>query len=313
MCNSCSSKQDASRPAAITAAGAGAMYHKARDTIDTSKRMFPHTHVFSNTIIDRDSINKFNITTCLRAQNTNNVLPEEINLPDGSRFYGFLVKIGWTSDLGEVSFHCGGTLISEKFVLSAAHCMAYERPLYKSQPDIVRIAERLSGGKITGEDIKIANINTHILYGELNMYDDIAIIELEEKSKNQPACIWIGAGLPTSPLFALGHDLRNHGKQQIMSLKLVKSDDCDRRYSPSRKLPNGIIESQFCAGSSNITEGDKCKGHIGGPLLTQLEESSDEVYVVGLTNYGQRCSSTDFPNIYTKISFYKDWILDNVK
>ncbi|XP_055852512.1 serine protease snake-like isoform X2 [Episyrphus balteatus] len=223
------------------------------------------------------------------------------------------VKIGWTSQSGEVSFHCGGTLISEKFVLSAAHCMEYERPLYRSQPDVVRIAERYSEGRIIGEDIKISNINKHVLYGELDMYDDIALIELEEKSKNRPACLWIGPELPTTELFAVGHDLRNLGKQQVMSLKFVNSADCDRRYSPSRKLPNGIIESQFCAGSSNITEGEKCKGHIGGPLLTQMAEFPNEVYVVGLTNYGQRCASTNFPNIYTKISFYRDWILEDFK
>lgn len=72
-----------------------------------------------------------------------------------------------------------------------------------------------------------------------------------------------------------------------------------------------IAKGQLCAGG--VKGQDSCNGDSGGPLMA-LKPQSTSVYVEGVVSFGSRyCGSEGLPGVYTKVSEYLDWILDNMR
>lgn len=90
--------------------------------------------------------------------------------------------IGWTLENGTIDFKCGGSLISENFVITAGHCATDG---YGS-PDVVRIGDQnlynINDGALP-EEIKVLSILKHPLYQSISAYNDVALIKLVSKVK----------------------------------------------------------------------------------------------------------------------------------
>ena len=61
-----------------------------------------------------------------------------------------------------------------------------------------------------------------------------------------------------------------------------------------------------------ITDEDSCSGDSGGPLIAQLDENS-RMYLRGVVSFGTRRCGKGFPGVYTDITYYIDWIKQNLK
>lgn len=76
------------------------------------------------------------------------------------------------------------------------------------------------------------------------------------------------------------------------------------------QLTMGI--GQLCAGGQQGY--DSCKGNSGGPLMmAQNVEGQKKSYVLGLVSFGAIECGIDRPAVYTNVSYYMNWILDNVE
>lgn len=76
-------------------------------------------------------------------------------------------------------------------------------------------------------------------------------------------------------------------------------------------MQNGIFLNRFrhfCAGG--VVGKDTCTGDSGSPLMIPEKEVWS---VMGITSIGKGCGQREWPGIYTRVSFYVDWIHDEVE
>lgn len=97
---------------------------------------------------------------------------------------------------------------------------------------------------------------------------------------------------------------------QRVDLPIVAMEDCEKTYK-SQDIK--ITRQQLCAGGKDNK--DSCSGDSGGPLQVAAFLNGETKYVQqGIVSFGPRfCGLNGFPGVYTRINYYMDWILDNLK
>lgn len=95
-----------------------------------------------------------------------------------------------------------------------------------------------------------------------------------------------------------------------VTLDLYSTNSCKSIYKTHKKLPKGILETQFCAGTRQGS--DTCQGDSGGPIQVVSQENKCVYYITGITSFGKSCGSKNAPGVYSRVSSYLDWIEDVV-
>ncbi|KPJ15232.1 Serine protease snake [Papilio machaon] len=224
-----------------------------------------------------------------------------------------MVALGYPEGDG-YNFMCGATLLSDTFVLTAAHCVD---TIDQIKPAIARlgVVELGSTARNNETDVDVAEIIVHPNYTRRYKYHDLSLIRLSKRveysSVLSPACLYTSLQDPTVPLTITGwgktSTTRNVRSNMLLKAKvsIVGREKCNENYSMWRKLPNGISNEQLCAGDPQGLR-DTCQGDSGGPLQA-LTEADGHYRVVGVTSFGRGCGSP-VPGVYTRLALYLDWI-----
>ncbi|XP_065447260.1 serine protease 27-like [Chrysemys picta bellii] len=225
----------------------------------------------------------------------------------------------WQVSIREGSNHiCGGSLIAESWVVSAAHCFNGNKSAYH-----VNLGEyQLQNPSENLVSVSIKEIYHHPSYTNISSSGDIALVELERAvSFNEvirPIC------LPASSVeFPAGMEcwvtgwgntkyeesLEAPQTLQEVQVPLIDRDTCNSLFNTSSYPddPQGIDpikQDMICAG---YPEGgkDACQGDSGGPLVCEWDNAW---LLAGVVSWGVECASPNRPGVYILLPPYADWI-----
>jgi len=250
--------------------------------------------------------------------------------------YPWLVRLEYTKPNNQKGFHCGGVLINERYVVTAAHCISKVPSTWNLIS--VRLGEwdattsRDCDDSLINEivcndpavDISVEEKIVHESYdaNSKNQHNDIALLRLSRPVKYtnfiKPICLPVDSALRNKNLSDMTMDVAGWGKTETASSskrKLKVSIDaysnaaCQRVYSSSNIE---IIDSQICAGGDPGR--DSCNGDSGGPLMRLENTGVPHYFLAGIVSFGPRnCGTPDVPGVYTRTSKYIDWIQSKIR
>lgn len=207
---------------------------------------------------------------------------------------------------------CGGALITDSHVVTAAHCLA------KVQPTdlMIRLGayDFSAGADETSTDHRVSQIRIHPGYNDKTTDNDIAVIVLRDKARIgdavKPICLpQERRDYSNSRATVIGFGAEAYGGRGSQKLKEVDlpvwdNTRCSEKYA---KLPG----TRLCAGGDPNGGKDSCQGDSGGPLMVQ--GPSQRWMLVGVVSYGLKCGEPGIPGVYTRVTEYNRWILEQVK
>ncbi|CAH1723407.1 unnamed protein product [Aphis gossypii] len=229
-----------------------------------------------------------------------------------------MVAVGFRTSFGN-PWNCGGTLISEQFVLTAAHCTHSTL----GTPVRVRLGDLNLQNDNDGAhpvELLVDEILIHPEYNKTSKYNDIALLRLDNTVKFndhiRPACLNNNNNIDYShKVTATGWGSIEYGDRSSdhllkVDLDLIDNRRCNKLYeaeSKTRTLSRGIIDSMLCAG--DLAGGhDTCLGDSGGPLVVRSEKNACVFNLIGITSFGKFCATENSPGVYTKVSAFLPWI-----
>ena len=230
------------------------------------------------------------------------------------------------------SYFCGGTIVAERWLLTAAHCLVdaqgRRRPL--ETLEVTAGIERLSLAEGRNH-IAVENAIVHPDYDPRSQANDIAllrlgrawtgpVVALAPESADDPVGLVTVAGFGATvegQSQAIG-ETRGGDRLGLLSDDLMAAEltvsplaACAAAYMalPAETGFAGLSvgEANICASSPDTR--DACQGDSGGPLLVR---DGHLLVQVGIVSFGYGCAEPGFAGVYTRVSAFADWIMEQI-
>ncbi|XP_008156773.2 chymase isoform X1 [Eptesicus fuscus] len=197
-------------------------------------------------------------------------------------------------------FNCGGFLISQEFVVTAAHCKGRKITVILGAHDIKQ-------EESTWQKLEVKEQFVHPKYNYFTNVNDIMLLKLQKKAKLNHAVGTVP--LPTKSTFIqpgkvcratgwgrIGVEKPGSDTLREVKLRLMKAKACNHFMFYSHNL-------QICVGNPRKKR-SPYKGDSGGPLLCAGVAQ-------GIVSYGRKDAKP--PGVFTRISPYVHWINKIIK
>lgn len=213
----------------------------------------------------------------------------------------------WIVSLQTGGHFCGGTLIDNLYVLTAAHCI--QSTNFRV---IAGLHQRTNINGPTTQILRVSRVFIHEQYNKKTEANDIALIRLAQpvqfNNYVKPICLPGPDPQESESVTVAGWGTLSSGGSSPNALRQVTVKVMNNQ---ARKVYGSTfdVRQQIGAGIPNIGGKDSCQGDSGGPLMYY---SNSQWYLSGVVSFGNGCGSASYPGVYTRTSAYMSWIRSKI-
>ncbi|KAM7140080.1 serine protease 55 [Molossus nigricans] len=204
---------------------------------------------------------------------------------------------------------CGGAIINEWWILTAAHCLSVEG-LSPTDLNVV-----LGTNDLQSPSLEVKGVTSVVVHGRFErrtMDNDIALLLLDSyivfSDLKEPICMPRQSNPATwTQCWVAGWGQTKPGDLNSVTTELMKVPMIIMDWERCSKVFPKLTKNMLCASYKNMSY-DSCQGDSGGPLVCTTE-SDKKWYQVGVISWGRSCGRRNIPGIYTVVEKYSPWIM----